>query len=149
MKAQPKITQKKKNWYLPIVLVAAIIIFLWFLSRQNDDSSTSDNATSAALEPINATGAQKLASIDALSITRLAADDKRVLHIDTLLNILSATYKESPEVIANATYVAHEQLKRMAKPETNAAILEYMSMMAPTGARYKDAVMTYVAGIGK
>ena len=151
MKKQPKTAPKKNNWFLPLILVVVIIMSVLYLRRGEDNSSTAsgNSATSNALEPINATAAQKLASLDAISITRLPLDDKRVLKTDTLLNILSASYNEPPELIANATYVAHQQLKRMGKEMTHIAILEHMVMVPPKGMRYKQAVMSYIADVGK
>ncbi|MFI5196364.1 MAG: hypothetical protein ACHQD8_04680 [Chitinophagales bacterium] len=141
---KPRTEQKQKNW-IPYLVLAIVLVIVWrkYTSNKDEISSTSANINTTQA---SVTGAQKLASLDANSATPLNIDDTRVQQIDTLLKNLSATFHETPENIANATFVANQQLKRKGIQESNYNILEHMNKEISTlGLRYKEAVLKYVS----
>lgn len=142
---KPKILQKTKRNWVPYLILAIVLVIVWQIYVNNIDKILNTNSD-INVQQFPFTGAQKLASLDANSATLLNMDDTRVKQIDTLLNNLSAIFHETPENIANATYVANQQLKRKGILESNYNILEHMNKEISTlGLRYKEAVLKYVS----
>jgi hypothetical protein len=125
--------------YLPFIALIIVLALLW--RNCNKASNPGATQTSAAV-----TSAQKLASVDAGSDVPLSADDETVKKTDALLNSISASFHESPELIANATYSAYMYLKRNNNENSNLVLLQHMSNVTPVpGMRYKQMIMQYAA----